>query len=58
MDQAKWLNHLLRACRRALARMRDQGVNGDRELLADLERYCARIEGELREARRRSVKPS
>jgi hypothetical protein len=56
MDEG-WLRRLNEACHAALKLARDPGVDVDRQLIADLETLCLRVEqrlNELRTARRAS----
>ena len=57
-DDRQWLRRLLKGCHSALERMRGQGADADRELVADLKRYCAKLERQLRDAERFNAKPS
>lgn len=47
MEDDQWLAHVLDACRRALARLREPGIEADAGLIADLERLEASLEERL-----------
>jgi hypothetical protein len=47
VEDDQWLAHVLDACRRALARLREPGIEADAGLIADLERLEASLEERL-----------
>jgi hypothetical protein len=49
MDEERWLESLREACNRAIARLREPGIDADPQLLADLEQYRDHLEGRIRE---------
>lgn len=49
MDEERWLQSLLEACNRAIARLREPGIDADPQLVADLEQYRDHLERRIRE---------
>lgn len=49
MGEARWLQSLLEACNRGIARLRELGVDADPQLLADLEQYRDHLVRRIRE---------
>lgn len=50
MEEQRWLQSLLEACNRGIARLREPGVEADPDLLADLEQYRDQLEGRIRDS--------
>ena len=49
VEEERWLQSLLEACNRGIARLREPGVDADPQLLADLEQYRDDLERRIRE---------
>jgi hypothetical protein len=49
VEEARWLQSLLEACNRGIARLHELGDDADPQLLADLEQYRDQLVGRIRE---------
>lgn len=49
MEAERWLQLLLEACNREIARRREAGIDADPQFLADLQQYRDQLERRIRE---------
>jgi hypothetical protein len=49
VEEERWLQSLLDACNRGIARLHELGGDADPQLLADLEQYRDQLVGRMRE---------
>jgi hypothetical protein len=49
VERERWLQLLLEACNREIARLRAAGIDADSQFLADLQHYRDQLERRIRE---------